>query len=151
MKKFLYKIIFFVISFSIVSLIVYSTFKPILTADFLLFPYAIHPFDIVSVYPNTWILLKKIYFLTFLFSYFILFNKLFNSIYLKIPRTNKKQIYLEKSKSSDELSILIGFSENKPVFINEKGLYQNILITGTIGTGKTSSAMYPFTRATNRL
>lgn len=31
------------------------------------------------------------------------------------------------------------------VQIPEKGLYQNILITGTIGTGKTSSAMYPFT------
>ena len=28
----------------------------------------------------------------------------------------------------------------------EKSLYQNILITGTIGTGKTSSAMYPFTK-----
>jgi hypothetical protein len=26
------------------------------------------------------------------------------------------------------------------------GLYQNILITGTIGSGKTSSAMYPFTK-----
>lgn len=26
------------------------------------------------------------------------------------------------------------------------GLYQNILITGTIGSGKTSSAMYPFSR-----
>lgn len=26
------------------------------------------------------------------------------------------------------------------------GLYQNFLITGTIGSGKTSSAMYPFTR-----
>ena len=25
-------------------------------------------------------------------------------------------------------------------------MYQNFLITGTIGTGKTSSAMYPFTR-----
>lgn len=26
------------------------------------------------------------------------------------------------------------------------GLYQNIIITGTIGSGKTSSAMYPFTK-----
>lgn len=33
---------------------------------------------------------------------------------------------------------------NQPAIIPEKGLYQNILITGTIGTGKTSSAMYPF-------
>lgn len=32
------------------------------------------------------------------------------------------------------------------VYIPEKSLYQNILITGTIGTGKTSSCMYPFTR-----
>ena len=28
----------------------------------------------------------------------------------------------------------------------ESGLYQNFLITGTIGSGKTSSAMYPFTK-----
>ena len=34
---------------------------------------------------------------------------------------------------------------NEKICIPEKGLYQNILITGTIGTGKTSSAMYPFT------
>ena len=30
------------------------------------------------------------------------------------------------------------------IFIPEKSLYQNILITGTTGSGKTSSAMYPF-------
>ena len=36
-------------------------------------------------------------------------------------------------------------SSNNNVFLPLKGLFQNILITGTIGTGKTSSAMYPFT------
>ena len=36
-------------------------------------------------------------------------------------------------------------SDKTSVYIPEKSLYQNILITGTIGTGKTSSAMYPFT------
>lgn len=35
---------------------------------------------------------------------------------------------------------------NKKIFIPEKGLYQNLLITGTIGSGKTSSSMYPFTK-----
>ncbi len=29
--------------------------------------------------------------------------------------------------------------------MKKNGLYQNIFITGTIGSGKTSSAMYPFT------
>jgi len=36
------------------------------------------------------------------------------------------------------------FSCGTPVYLSEKSLYQNILITGTIGSGKTSSAMYPF-------
>ena len=37
--------------------------------------------------------------------------------------------------------------KTKKLFIYQKiGLYQNFLITGTIGSGKTSSAMYPFTR-----
>ena len=36
--------------------------------------------------------------------------------------------------------------KNNIISIPESGLYQNFLITGTIGSGKTSSAMYPFTR-----
>ncbi|MBO5142894.1 MAG: type IV secretion system DNA-binding domain-containing protein [Clostridia bacterium] len=44
------------------------------------------------------------------------------------------------------MSLKIGNSlkDNSEIIIPERGLYQNILITGTIGTGKTSSAMYPF-------
>ena len=42
---------------------------------------------------------------------------------------------------------MIGKDEktNENIFLPESGLYQNFLITGTIGSGKTSSAMYPFT------
>ena len=42
---------------------------------------------------------------------------------------------------------MIGYnkSTSKKIYIPENGLYQNFLITGTIGSGKTSSAMYPFT------
>ncbi len=77
--------------------------------------------------------------------------------------SNKKEIkkisLLEKnSKNSlknissnnkfSELNLLIGFDKinNKKIIIPENGLYQNFLITGTIGSGKTSSCMYPFTR-----
>ena len=46
----------------------------------------------------------------------------------------------------NSLNLLIGTdSNNSKIYISESGLYQNFLITGTIGTGKTSSAMYPFT------
>lgn len=145
MKKIILKLIFLALSFSVVLLILISVFKPIFSANSLIFPYAIHPFDIVSVYPNTWILLKKIYFLSSFISFFILFNKLFNilySIFPDIKLNKKKNLKIE----NNNLSLLLGFNNNKPFFISEKGLYQNILITGTIGTGKTSSAMYPFTK-----
>ena len=43
--------------------------------------------------------------------------------------------------------MIVGTDENNQIInIEENGLYQNILITGTIGSGKTSSAMYPFTK-----
>ena len=56
----------------------------------------------------------------------------------------------------DKLQLIIGLKhekltlqkvrEPKWIIIDEKGLYQNLLITGTIGTGKTASAMYPMTK-----
>lgn len=73
-----------------------------------------------------------------------MFNKFFNilsSLFLDI----KKPKTLKNNSKTDELSLFIGLSKNLPVHISEKGLFQNVLITGTIGTGKTSSAMYPFT------
>lgn len=49
--------------------------------------------------------------------------------------------------TDDNLNLLIGedLSHHK-IYVPESGLYQNFLITGTIGSGKTSSAMYPFTK-----
>lgn len=145
MKKLLLRILFTCLSFPIAIFLIFYIFSPIFTAKSLIFPYAIHPFDIVSVYPETWILLKKLYFLSYSISYFILFNKIFNFFYLKFPKINHSKTLL-LPRSSSELSLLVGFSNNTPVYIFEKGLYQSILITGTIGTGKTSSAMYPFTK-----
>lgn len=140
MKKFIFKMVLLILSCLIFSSIIFIIFKPIFTVTSLIFPYAIHPFDIVKVYPNTWILIKKLYFISFVVSYIILFQKF--SFQFKFPRKLKKQT-LQKPQS---LNLLIGLSNNLPVFIEEKGLYQNILITGTIGSGKTSSAMYPFTK-----
>ena len=46
------------------------------------------------------------------------------------------------------MQLVVGLNKEsgKTLAIPEYGLFQNILITGTIGSGKTSSAMYPFTR-----
>ena len=146
MKKLCYKILFFILSFSIIFFPVYLFFKPIFTAKSLIFPYAINPFDIVSVYPNTWHSIKKAYIVSFIISFVIIFNQIFNLFYNKIFYNINHKKSFKNLPIKDELSLFIGLFNNNPVIISEKGLYQNILITGTIGSGKTSSAMYPFTK-----
>lgn len=142
MRKLLYSFIIFIVSFGIFFITIFLIFQPIFKAQHLIFPYAIHPFDIVSVYPDTWIFIKKSYLISIFFTYCILFLKLLSKI--DIYKISKKKQNL-KPLNQQDLSLLVGISNSIPIYINEKGLYQNILITGTIGTGKTSSAMYPFT------
>jgi hypothetical protein len=64
---------------------------------------------------------------------------------LFIQKTPEKSTIQQLSLTSN-LNLLIGNTNfsNTPIYLIENGLYQNILITGTIGSGKTSSAMYPF-------
>ena len=85
-----------------------------------------------------------------------------NNYYNKNNQKNIRKNKITKNRKKLKNSIdIINFDENyekkleicvgkipeinEKIYIPEKGLYQNILITGTIGTGKTSSAMYPFT------
>ena len=96
---------------------------------------------------NLWYYIK----LWFSISYFITSILYSLKISRFISLLISKRLSLDKQKqeiSSDSLSLFIGndFISGKPIYIPEKGLYQNMLITGTIGTGKTSSAMYPFTK-----
>ena len=44
------------------------------------------------------------------------------------------------------MNLLIGLDSTTrfPIYLCEKSLFQNILVTGTIGSGKTASAIYPF-------
>ena len=86
--------------------------------------------------------LKIFYFvMLFLLGIFLYHSNLFKQN-KNIIQTTKTA---EKDYTNDLLHLKIGkgLFSNKDIIIEEKGLYQNILITGTIGTGKTSSAMYP--------
>ena len=124
----------------------YLVFRPIFCAQNLVFPYAVHPFNICKIYPKTWELLKKIYVITFIFSYGILTWKVLNK--LKMYFSSEKASYFsQKTEEKGQIQIVVGTNDkNEYIKIYENGLYQNILITGTIGSGKTSSAMYPFTK-----
>ena len=94
-----------------------------------------------------------LYFYTNFILIYILIGKLENLKNLFNYQKNNNIISKNKknnnysSKNKNQINLLIGkeFNSPKNIIISESGLYQNFLITGTIGTGKTSSAMYPFT------
>ena len=120
-------------------------FKPIFLANSLTIPYAIYPFDICEKAPIVWKYFKLSYVITLIFVC-ILFSNLTVGLILK-SKLNSKTIKKSHTHLSG-LNLYIGdsFSTNFPIYLTEKSLYQNILITGTIGTGKTSSSMYPFAK-----
>lgn len=127
-------------------------FYPIYTAKEIIIPYGIHPFDICSKNSQLWKHIKVTYIFISIFSELILSIFLYNRLilklkFLKTTSKNHKQNTHSKNNFATDLNLKIGLDEktNSKVFIPESGLYQNFLITGTIGSGKTSSAMYPFT------
>ena len=123
----------------------FKIFHPIYQAEEIIITYGVHPFDICTNNTKLWYFIKFSFILFYVLSNIILLNtftkNFFTSFYFNTP---KKSII---SNDPKQLNLLIGLNinSNTKVYLPEKGLYQNFLITGTIGTGKTSSAMYPFT------
>ena len=130
-----YSIVLF-ISF-LLFLIIINIFKPIFNAQELIFPYAVTKFDIVLKYPKIWLYIKIIYCITCFLNLFLTINSIFKFILIKHTRNHKKAIKNNTFIDSNNFNILLGTDpSNNNVYIPEKGLYQNILITGTIGSRK---------------
>lgn len=126
-------------------LFIFLIFKTIFYSNNILIDFAIHPFNICEKYPDLWSFIKITYIIFSIFNVIIVSNYIYSLFFCNYKKTNNNPVAFNTLDS--DLNILAGNDEkNAPVFITEKGLYQNILITGTIGSGKTSSAMYPFTR-----
>lgn len=147
-KRFIFTCIF-VLLLSICS---YQFFCPIYLADEIIVSFGLHPSDICYDNPILWKYLKTSFIFFYLFSNVVILNSLisrFNIFKGSEKLSNNSRINLENNsnRNNSSLQLLIGqnISTNQKTYIPESGLYQNFLITGTIGTGKTSSAMYPFT------
>lgn len=140
-KRFLF--IFFLSSFLLFCNIL--VLKPIFYSNHIIIPYSFNPFNICEKAPDLWHLLKITYIIFCFISQIIISN----SISLKIFHKQKKsKSTIQVPLNSSELNLYIGkdSASKESVFIPEKGLFQNILVTGTIGSGKTSSFMYPVTK-----
>lgn len=129
----------------VVPILIY--FKPIFIAESIVIPYAIYPFDICKAAPIAWRYMKMAYVLSLFYICFI-FAFSFSSKFMKGKVFIHKRDRNPFSLQSHGIHLYLGklASNNSPVYLSESSLFQNILITGTIGTGKTSSGMYPFAR-----
>ena len=98
-----------------------------------------------SIGPWLWQKLKAFYLIISSFNWSILLNIVFEKSYNNF-KDNADAIGNNKLLDN-QLFLEVGTNclDDTQIIIPERGLFQNILITGTIGTGKTSSAMYPFT------
>ena len=210
-KHFLF-VIFFSLFYCYIG---YILFSEIFIADSVTITYGVNPFDICVQNPDLWLYIKITFFITYIFSSFIISNflyhilldfiKFFKNIFgkllqkfkkisilkfcekivnyfsfvlykikilYKIKKENNKNKFFKNTENNlndklmkfklfnklnnlnkksilkNEFNLFVGnnFISNTPIYLPEKSLYQNILVTGTIGTGKTSSAMYPFTK-----
>lgn len=118
--------------------------------------------DLINQYPETWKYLKFVYYGASIIGIAIaadfIYRNIFSKLLLKSPNTHELDEIRPPPYPFDEdkLQMVIGLKHNRLsvdkvanpewVIVGEKGMYQNFLITGTIGTGKTASAMYPFTK-----
>ena len=140
---------FLATSLFIFAILMFLIFKEIFFSDNILIDFALHPFNICEKYPDLWRFIKITYVISYFSCILIISNFVYSLIFHK--KENIKKDIVSSSENinitNTELKLLIGKDkDNNLVHISEKGLYQNILITGTIGSGKTSSAMYPFTK-----
>lgn len=132
---------------TLLSIPFYIFFKPIYCASSVIIPYAIYPFDICISAPIAWWYMKCFHFISSFYVFFLIVNSTFGKLLKKKMTTAKKQRSpINLKKSAFNLYLGKRAIDNTVVYLPEKSLYQNILITGTIGTGKTSSSMYPFAK-----
>ena len=124
--------------FTTITIIVF--FNSILFTDYPIIHSKIKLFNYFVTDKQIFSIVKYIFIVSLFFSNLIIVFKFFIFI---IPINNKK----EKNIKVPVFGLLIGKDlNNNNIYISENSLYQNILVTGSIGSGKTSSAMYPFTK-----
>ena len=144
------KKLFFILFITLFFLLFYleiSFFYSFLLVDFVYLDLGFEVFFIEGLlWQNIKILFVLFAFLSILIISMNISFSISNSRFIKSIFNKHKNNNLERDSNSLQLVVGLNNESGKTLAIPEYGLFQNILITGTIGSGKTSSAMYPFTR-----
>ena len=126
----IFRRLLFTIVFLMLSLFIsYMIFYPMLTSSNIIINVPSGSIDICSKYPDLWEKLKLLYLVFFVLSNLIYSNMIYPIFF------NKNEIKvseLQKVQMQDLHLNITNSSVKTPIVIPKEGLYQNILITGTI-------------------
>ena len=143
------RLIFVFIFVSLISIFAFILYSPLYYSNEVIIDIAVNPFNIVEEQPKLWEIIKILFVVSFLISNITISNFIYSVLFhgsSKKSKSKNGKANVVFSVKSEDLSLYVGNSStNTPIYLSKDGLYQNILVTGTIGSGKTSSAMYPFT------
>ncbi len=145
----IFRRLLFTVAFLVVSLFIfYIVFNPILTSSNIIINFPSGDFNISSTYPNLWQNLKLLYLIFFILSNFIYSNMIYPLFFNK----NKIKVSeLEKLQMQDLHLNISNTSTKIPIIIPKEGLYQNILITGTIRYRENKFRYVSFYKTINRI
>ena len=119
---------FLLIKIILTNKFLFSTFYPIKVIDKMV--------DIATIFGDNYYMFKVVY---YIFSYIIIAYIIYYYYLYKDKYNIKNNKDEDKIANTDAFNL--GVCNDKNIYIPKNGLYQNILITGSIGSGKTSSAI----------
>lgn len=129
-------IIFFILMYVIKNIV----FGHIINSNIVVIDLGYKKIEIVSAFEEYWQYFKKIYDIVYFIFLTYVLKKLYYNLGISFSTLGDRDI--ESVVREVNKDIYIGIDEQgKRSYIKEEGLYQNILITGSIGSGKTSSAI----------
>lgn len=147
-KKFILKS-FFILYFSLYFTVITVYFlRNIFISNEIIIFFARNPFNICYKFPLFWKYLKILYIIISFISFCIIIHSIFSILFLLYKKVSNKKCSTPKFEQlkNDEICLDLGKnSKNLLIKIPITGLYQNVLVTGSIGSGKTSSLLYPLT------
>jgi len=136
--KVLIILIFFLLIFNSINFIF---FKRIIFSKFVVLDIGYKKIELVSTFENHWQHFKNIYIILQNIFLVIIFTKvviLYNTKLKNLRQENVNENGISKDK------IYIGSNGKETIYLNKEELYKNLLITGSIGTGKTYSGINKF-------
>ena len=117
-------------------------FNYIVFSKFLIINLGYKKLELVSAFDSYWPYFIKVYYISYVLFLIVVFKNI--SRMYAIKKQEKSKSDQEQANVDNVDKVYLGRDTNGEVYIDKKELYKNLLVTGSIGSGKTSGAINCF-------